>query len=936
VRVRRNFEELYRRDSDPWAIGLADSARYDRYFDAVSPYARGVVLDIGCGAGAFLARCQGSAERLVGIEVSATAINTGRERFPKIDFLHGSADRLGEIQALRGLKFDLIICSDLIYYLSDRGKLQLLEWVSKHLQPGGILLLAAWCPGGKYLTAEELIQLGRAYFVILETQVFEASGHVALIVRRRRSLAALTVDYETWHPIPVGKTIDWEADVFAPADRLASIGERCSVPVTFFVEMGEYLWVRDHEPVIARHMEEQWRDLAVRGHDLQLHLHPSWLPELGASKSDGHWFWDSSFSKADAYPGDLTALIGRCKEALESVVKQAVPSHRVTCFRAGAYQAQPFERLYDALTANGIVCDSSVYNGGHSEERGYDYRHAYSYHQPYFASRYDPQLKAPPAEEGLVELPVFTSAPNARCFIDGSEGECFSADFLRYLKHSSRYCGPGRSRFAHRLLAAWTVAYQVIRRAWPGANRLLPRPWLHALTNYRSSARDNDQYFVLIGHTKAELRERAIEQGLKDLRNAGGVEFVAMSSLATHAVTELASRRRQAKEETAFQVKREYNAILGDTRNLQQSLRLQEMIPLDRSAILDFGCGAGYWSERIASLRPWVRVVGVDAGLDFLRRARKRNPNTKVTFCLADFQRLPFPDGSFDCVYADNTLEHSFDVTATLREIRRVLRDGGVLVAALPPDAVRPEKECDSHTWKTSAADVSRRFGLAGFSGIDIEELDVLRKLGAAPYPPADDKMMYVRCWAMRDGYSASARARHAMDWLYRHLSPEISHPGWRVKEILTDGHAFCAGYAAALGQILMHAGYSVRWLSMEAQGHHRGRGPKAVEHHEVISACIDGSWVILDPMANTLIPDCLEAILARPALAPVKSTPDERYVRRGYRYYDTQYWYSRVVRFSYRSSLRTPPLFWKKNKWYSGERTSSIDQATSRVRVGD
>ena len=536
MRVKRNFEALYRSKKDPWDIGLADSDRYNRYFTLISTHARGSVLDIGCGTGAFLARCTEGATKLVGVEVSATAIENGRARFPNIDFFQGSADRLGEIEGLQGLKFDLIICSDLIYYLSDRGKLRLLAWIASHLTPNGVLFLAAWCPGGKYLTADELVDLAGARFVTMNRQAFEASGHVALLVRNRRSFAAITVDYETWQPIPPGKTIDWDKDVFEPADRLAAIGEACGAAMTFFVEMGEYFWLCDNEPATARRMEGQWRDLALRGHDLQLHLHPSWLPELGASKPNGQWFWNWSLAKADAYPGDLSALIGRCKEALESVVRDVVPTHRVTCFRAGAYQAQPFERLYTALLANGIVCDSSVYKGGYSAERGYDYRHAYSHHQPYFASRYDPQLKAPPAEEGLVELPVFTSAPAKRCFIDGNEGDRFAGDLVGHLKRSMRQPSLQRGRAVRRLVSLWSVAYSMLLSVWPSINRVLPRSWLYALTNYRNSTRDTDQCFVIIGHTKAELRERAIEQGLNDLAKHGGVEFVSLSDMASHAV----------------------------------------------------------------------------------------------------------------------------------------------------------------------------------------------------------------------------------------------------------------------------------------------------------------------------------------------------------------------------------------------------------------
>ncbi len=35
-----------------------------------------------------------------------------------------------------------------------------------------------------------------------------------------RQLVAITVDYETWQPIPQGRKIDWEADVLDPTARL--------------------------------------------------------------------------------------------------------------------------------------------------------------------------------------------------------------------------------------------------------------------------------------------------------------------------------------------------------------------------------------------------------------------------------------------------------------------------------------------------------------------------------------------------------------------------------------------------------------------------------------------------------------------------------------------------------------------------------------------
>ena len=116
--------------------------------------------------------------------------------------------------------------------------------------------------------------------------------------------------------------------------------------------------------------------------------------------------------------------------ALEDAIRPADPTFTVTCFRAGTYEAQPFRRLHDALAANGLHCDSSVYAGGRRDGRNYDFRLAYSDHQPYFASRYDPQLKAPPAERALVELPIFAPRRNERWTFDFSSGVTFAKELL--------------------------------------------------------------------------------------------------------------------------------------------------------------------------------------------------------------------------------------------------------------------------------------------------------------------------------------------------------------------------------------------------------------------------------------------------------------------------------------------------------------------------
>jgi SAM-dependent methyltransferase len=147
VQVERDFDALYKDEDDPWSIGEATHDRYDLYLELVNRWKRGSgsMLDIGCGQGAVLNRFEGSFERLVGIELSEVAIAKGRERFPRIEFRQGSADKL-EAPFEAGARFDAILYSDVICYLDEGGKNRSLAWIHDHLTPAGIALVAAWCP----------------------------------------------------------------------------------------------------------------------------------------------------------------------------------------------------------------------------------------------------------------------------------------------------------------------------------------------------------------------------------------------------------------------------------------------------------------------------------------------------------------------------------------------------------------------------------------------------------------------------------------------------------------------------------------------------------------------------------------------------------------------------------------------------------------------
>jgi SAM-dependent methyltransferase len=93
--------------------------------------------------------------------------------------------------------------------------------------------------------------------------------------------------------------------------------------------------------------------------------------------------------------------------------------------------------------------------------------------------------------------------------------------------------------------------------------------------------------------------------------------------------------------------------------------------------VLDVGCGPGELAERIAT-ELGAEVVAVDISLRMVELARGRGLDAHV----GDVQDLPFRDGEFDCAVAAWMLFHVPDLDRGVRELARVLRPGGRLVAA--------------------------------------------------------------------------------------------------------------------------------------------------------------------------------------------------------------------------------------------------------------
>ncbi len=101
--------------------------------------------------------------------------------------------------------------------------------------------------------------------------------------------------------------------------------------------------------------------------------------------------------------------------------------------------------------------------------------------------------------------------------------------------------------------------------------------------------------------------------------------------------------------------------------------------------LLEVGGGPAYlWKQCLLRLPPDCRLFFSDfsAGMVTTAREALALASAPVNFAVLDAQSIPFPDGVFDRVMANYMLYHVPDRLRAIAELWRVLRPGGVLIAA--------------------------------------------------------------------------------------------------------------------------------------------------------------------------------------------------------------------------------------------------------------
>lgn len=139
---RRNLEEFFEEREDPWGYtNEYEQTKYEQTLELIPEVPIAKALEIGCAEGHFTAQLAPRTASLLAVDISQTALDRAAERcgdHPQVRFEQLDLTR----DPIPG-QFDLIVCSEVLYYFGRRDRLRsFVDKLTAALTPGGQLVMA--------------------------------------------------------------------------------------------------------------------------------------------------------------------------------------------------------------------------------------------------------------------------------------------------------------------------------------------------------------------------------------------------------------------------------------------------------------------------------------------------------------------------------------------------------------------------------------------------------------------------------------------------------------------------------------------------------------------------------------------------------------------------------------------------------------------------
>ena len=120
-------------------------------------------------------------------------------------------------------------------------------------------------------------------------------------------------------------------------------------------------------------------------------------------------------------------------------------------------------------------------------------------------------------------------------------------------------------------------------------------------------------------------------------------------------------------------------AMSGDGRTYAQIVSRMKKVLSKDMAVLELACGTGLLSVRIAGSVKLLEAT--DFSEEMIRQAKAKAHSSRLHFSVQDATNLPYTPGTFDAVVISNALHIMPEPEKALAEIRRVLKQDGILFA---------------------------------------------------------------------------------------------------------------------------------------------------------------------------------------------------------------------------------------------------------------
>ena len=140
------FDDVYQNNEDPWDFEKSEYERrkFQATIDVLTRNNYANAFEIGCSIGVLTEKLAFKCTKLLAVDISNSPIENARKRlmnYPNVSF-----QKMIVPEEFPDGMFDLIIMSEVGYYLSMPDLEKARDLILHHLSPGGQLVLVHWTP----------------------------------------------------------------------------------------------------------------------------------------------------------------------------------------------------------------------------------------------------------------------------------------------------------------------------------------------------------------------------------------------------------------------------------------------------------------------------------------------------------------------------------------------------------------------------------------------------------------------------------------------------------------------------------------------------------------------------------------------------------------------------------------------------------------------